>query len=144
MSSNYLDKYEYLTREDLNLKPSTVEQAKFEYSPLGKIFNKGLDTDDAKKEGLFKWLTNIEKSQSSSNNNLSSPRSESSEKILVSDDKDEDENAKIERDLYQGSIKGMKGLKLPVEIESKDEKSQMYLENNLNKIKNNFSEAYCW
>ena len=144
MSSNYLDKYEYLTGEDLNLKPSTVEQAKFEYSPLGKIFNKGLDTDDAKKEGLFKWLTNIEKSQSSNNNNLSSPRSESSEKILVSDDKDDDENAKIERDLYQGSIKGMKGLKLPVEIESKDEKSQMYLENNLNKIKNNFSEAYCW
>ena len=144
MSSNYLDKYEYLTDEDLNLKPSTVEQAKFEYSPLGKVFNKGLDTDDAKKEGLFKWLTNIEKSQSSNNNNLSSPRSESSEKILVSDDKDEDENAKIERDLYQGSIKGMKGLKLPVEIESKDEKSQMYLENNLNKIKNNFSEAYCW
>ena len=144
MSSNYLDKYEYLTGEDLNLKPSTVEQAKFEYSPLGKIFNKGLDTDDAKKEGLFKWLTNIEKSQSSNNNNLSSPRSESSEKILVSDDKDEDENAKIERDLYQGSIKGMKGLKLPVEIESKDEKFQMYLENNLNKIKNNFSEAYCW
>ena len=133
-----------MTDEDLNLKPSTVEQAKFEYSPLGKIFNKGLDTDDAKKEGLFKWLTNIEKSQSSNNNNLSSPRSESSEKILVSDDKDEDENAKIERDLYQGSIKGMKGLKLPVEIESKDEKSQMYLENNLNKIKNNFSEAYCW
>ena len=144
MSSSYLDKYEYLTGEDLNLKPSTVEQAKFEYSPLGKIFNKGLDTDDAKKEGLFKWLTNIEKSQSSNNNNLSSPRSESSEKILVSDDKDEDENAKIERDLYQGSIKGMKGLKLPVEIESKDEKFQMYLENNLNKIKNNFSEAYCW
>ena len=133
-----------MTGEDLNLKPSTVEQAKFEYSPLGKVFIKGLDTDDAKKEGLFKWLTNIEKSQSSNNNNLSSPRSESSEKILVSDDRDEDENAKIERDLYQGSIKGMKGLKLPVEIESKDEKSQMYLENNLNKIKNNFSEAYCW
>ena len=28
--------------EDLGLKPSTVEQAKFEYSPLSKIFNKGL------------------------------------------------------------------------------------------------------
>ena len=26
-SSNELDKYEYLTGEDLNLKPSTVEQA---------------------------------------------------------------------------------------------------------------------
>ena len=57
--SNNLDKYEYLTGEDLGLKPSTVEQAKFEYSPLGKIFNKGLDKDD-KKEGLFKRLKNIE------------------------------------------------------------------------------------
>ena len=28
-SSNYLDKYKYLTGEDLGLKPSTVEQAKF-------------------------------------------------------------------------------------------------------------------
>ena len=53
LSSNNLDKYEYLTGEDLNLKPSTVEQNRFEYSPLGKIFNKGLDEDD-KKEGLFK------------------------------------------------------------------------------------------
>ena len=57
--SNNLDKYEYLTGEDLGLKPSTVEQAKFEYSPLGKIFNKGLDKDD-QKEGLFKRLKNIE------------------------------------------------------------------------------------
>ena len=58
LSSNSLDKYEYLTGEDLGLKPSIVEQAKFEYSPLGKIFNKGLDKDD-KKEGLFKRLDNI-------------------------------------------------------------------------------------
>ena len=58
LSSNNLDKYEYLTGEDLGLKPSTIEQAKFEYSPLGKIFNKGLDKDD-KKEGLFKRLENI-------------------------------------------------------------------------------------
>ena len=59
LSSNNLDKYEYLTGEDLGLKPSTVDQAKFEYSPLGKIFNKGLSEDD-KKEGLFKRLKNIE------------------------------------------------------------------------------------
>ena len=58
LSSNNLDKYEYLTGEDLGLKPSSIEQAKFEYSPLGKIFNKGLDKDD-KKEGLFKRLENI-------------------------------------------------------------------------------------
>ena len=59
MSSNNLDKYEYLTGEDLGLKPSTVEQAKLAYSPLGKIFNNGLDKDD-KKEGLFKRLKNVE------------------------------------------------------------------------------------
>ena len=59
LSSDNLDKYELLTGEDLNLKPSTVEQAKFEYSPLGKIFNKGL-SEENKKEGLFKRLKNIE------------------------------------------------------------------------------------
>ena len=35
LPSNNLDKYEYLAGEDLDLKPSTIEQAKFEYSPLG-------------------------------------------------------------------------------------------------------------
>ena len=53
------DKYELLTSEDLDLKPSTVSQAKFEYSPLGEIFNKGLSEDD-KKEGILKRLKNIE------------------------------------------------------------------------------------
>ena len=62
LSSNNLGKYEYLTGEDLGLKPRTVEQAKFEYSPLGKIFNKGLDKDD-RKEGLFERLNNIEFAQ---------------------------------------------------------------------------------
>ena len=55
LSSNNLGKYEYLTGEGLSLKPSTIEQTKFECSPLGKIFNKGLDNDD-KKEGLLKRL----------------------------------------------------------------------------------------
>ena len=50
LSSNNLDKYEYLTGEDLGLKPSTVEHAKFEYSPLGKIFNKDHGKEDKKKE----------------------------------------------------------------------------------------------
>ena len=58
MSSKNLDKYEYLTDKDLGLWPSIVEKAKFEYSPLGKIFNKGLSEED-KKEGLFKRLENI-------------------------------------------------------------------------------------
>ena len=60
LSSNYQDKYQYLTGEDLGIKPSTVEQAKFEYSPLGKVFTKGLEKEDNKKEVLLKRLKNIE------------------------------------------------------------------------------------
>ena len=54
-----MKKYEYLTSEDLGYKPGVVEQAKFEYSPLGKIFNKELKEKD-KKEGLLKRLKNTE------------------------------------------------------------------------------------
>ena len=59
LTSNNLDKYEYLTGEDLGLRPSTVEQAKFEYTPLGDVFTKGLEKND-QKERLFKRLKNIE------------------------------------------------------------------------------------
>ena len=64
LSSNNLNKYEYLTGEDLVLKPSTIEQTRFEYSPLGKFFNKGLDKDDKddKDDGLFKRLENMKSS----------------------------------------------------------------------------------
>ena len=49
MSSNNLHKYEYLTGEDLGLMPSTVEQARSEYSPAGKILNEGLKEEDKKR-----------------------------------------------------------------------------------------------
>ena len=58
LSSNNLDRYEYLIDEDLGLKPSNIERTKYEYSPLGKIFSKGLSKDD-KKDGLFTRLQNI-------------------------------------------------------------------------------------
>ena len=57
--SGALPKYEYLTKKDLNYKPNAFEQAKFEYSPLGKVFIDGLDKSD-RKEGLLKRLKNIE------------------------------------------------------------------------------------
>ena len=59
LSSGKLDKYEYLTDEDLGYRPDPVQKAKFEYSPLGQVFNKGL-TADEKSEGLIKRLKNIE------------------------------------------------------------------------------------
>ena len=65
-SSDDLPKYEYLTKKDLNYKPNAFEQAKFEYSPLGKVFIDGLNKTN-KKEGLLKRLRNIE---DKSNNQL--------------------------------------------------------------------------
>ena len=59
LSSENLDKYKYLTGEDLDYKPSAVEEAKFEYSPMGRNFNRGLKDDD-KKERLVKRVKNIE------------------------------------------------------------------------------------
>ena len=58
LSSGKLDKYEYLTGEDLGYRPDPVQKAKFEYSPLGQVFNKGLTTEE--RSGLLKRLKNIE------------------------------------------------------------------------------------
>ena len=58
-SSGDLPKYEYLTKKDLKYKPDAFKQAKFEYSPLGKVFTDGLDKSD-RNEGLLKRLKNIE------------------------------------------------------------------------------------
>ena len=43
----------------MRYKPDVVQKPKFEYSPLGQVFHKGLDGSD-KKEGLLKRLKNIE------------------------------------------------------------------------------------
>ena len=64
--SDDLPKYEYLTKKDLGYKPDAFEQAKFEYSPLGKVFTDGLDKSD-RNEVLLKRLKNIE---DKSNNQL--------------------------------------------------------------------------
>ena len=65
-SSGDLPKYEYLTKKDLGYKPDAFEQARFEYSPLAKVFIDELDKSD-RKEGLLKRLKNIE---DKSNNQL--------------------------------------------------------------------------
>ena len=65
-SSGDLHKYEYLTKKDLVYKPDAFEKAKFEYSPLVKVFTDGLDRSD-KNEALLQRLKNIE---DKSNNQL--------------------------------------------------------------------------
>ena len=43
----------------MGYKPDVVQKAKFEYPPLGQVFNKGLDSNE-KQKGLLKRLKNIE------------------------------------------------------------------------------------
>ena len=92
-SGGDLHKYEYLTKKDLNYKPNAFEKAKFEYSPLGKIFSDGLNKTD-KKEGLLKRLKNIE---NKSNNQLSALRDINRPAIGGRDDDDDDVNNKYKK-----------------------------------------------
>ena len=50
LSSKELDKYEYITGEDLGYEPDVIQRAKFEYSPLGEAFNKVFKKDDKNKK----------------------------------------------------------------------------------------------
>ena len=60
-SSGDLDKYEFLSKQDQKYKLDALEQAKFAYSPLGKVFNDGLNKKDkTKKVGILQRLKNIE------------------------------------------------------------------------------------
>ena len=46
LPSKELEKYEYLTGEDLGYKPDVTQRAKFECSPLGEAFNKVFKKDN--------------------------------------------------------------------------------------------------
>ena len=48
LSCKNLDRYEYLTGEDVGYKPSAFEKVKFEYSPLGMSLDKAFKKDEAK------------------------------------------------------------------------------------------------
>ena len=65
-SSGDLNKYEFLKRIDLNYKPNALEQAKFEFSPLGTKFSTGSDKaiPNYQKEGIIKLLKDIRDSLS--------------------------------------------------------------------------------
>ena len=56
-SKDLLEKYEYLTGEDLGHRPSVLEKTKFEYSPLGKVL-----IDNVKKK-TYTNKVNIKKKQ---------------------------------------------------------------------------------
>ena len=60
-SSSDLNKYEFLKRIDLNYKPNALDKARFEFSPLGRAFNEGLDKTipNYQEGGVIKLLKEI-------------------------------------------------------------------------------------
>ena len=102
-----------MTSKDLGYRPSVLEQTKFDYSPLGKVFNKRMGDKDDKKEGLLKRLKNIEKNQNVNNDDknkktndeseLSSLKSESSKKTSIRDDE-------LERSVYSPDVANIEGI----------------------------------
>ena len=60
-SSGDLNKYEFSKRIDLNYKPNVLDKARFDFSPLGRAFNEGLDTTipNYQEEGVIKLLKEI-------------------------------------------------------------------------------------
>ena len=60
-SSGDLNKYEFLTRKDLNYKPNALDKPRFEFSPLGKTFSMGLNKNalNYQEEGVIKLLKDI-------------------------------------------------------------------------------------
>ena len=60
-SSGDLNKYEFLTRKDLNYKPNALDKARFEFPPLGRAFNEALDKTipNYQEEGIIKLLKEI-------------------------------------------------------------------------------------
>ena len=60
-SSGDLNKYEFLKRIDLNYKPNALDKSRFNFCPLGRAFNEGLDKTipNYQEEGVIKLLKEI-------------------------------------------------------------------------------------
>ena len=126
--SGELRKYEYLAGEDLGYRPSALEQTKFDYSPLGKFFNKRLDDQDDKKAGLLKRLKNIEKNQNFSNNDKSKKTNDESELSSVKSEKALIRDDEPERSVYSPDVANMEGINI---LGSKDETQTSDLKDDL-------------
>ena len=65
VSSNKIDKYEYLTEEEIlpSNQKQIIEQAKFTYSPLGKAFEKQIKTIEDQGEKQIDALKDLKPEQ---------------------------------------------------------------------------------
>ena len=65
LSSGKIDKYEYLTGEEIlpSNQKQIIEQAKFTYSPLGKAFEKQIKTIENQGQKQVEALENLKSKQ---------------------------------------------------------------------------------
>ena len=80
-SNGDLNKYEFLTRNDLKYKPNALDKARFEFTPLGKTFSTGLDktAQGYEEEGVIKLLKDIRDGLRGSANRLDDDRPDRSD-----------------------------------------------------------------
>ena len=105
LSSGKIDKYEYLTGEEIlpSNQQQIIEQAKFTYSPLGKVFEKQTKTIEDKREKQIKAIQD-NKQQLINDNDYNNKLLISKEREIFKDiynkrlDKIEELNNKIDYD----------------------------------------------
>ena len=124
------DLLEYLTKTDLGYKPNLIEQTKFEYLPLGRVFNQGLDEND-KNKGILRRFKDIENKNS---NQLLAIEDTNRLAIKGMDDND-DELYKRTVNNYKNNIINYKQLKDNLDIINK--KRDFYKKNK--KVLKNYS-----
>ena len=134
LSNGKLDKYEYLTGEDLGYKPDVIQKAKFEYSPLGQVFIKGLDVSK-KNEGLLKRLKNIE---GKNEQQLDFIRDQGEEQLDLIGKINTDKTKSVE--FYGKTNKKLVDLVKRVNKETKENKNKSFLCTNANGTQYDFNK----
>ena len=103
-SSGDLNKYEFLTKKNLKYKPNALDKARFEFSPLGKEFSKGLDKTAIgyQEEGVIKLLKDIREGLAGINRPNNRPNNDDND----DDDNDDDDNDDNDNDSDDGNYDG--------------------------------------
>ena len=133
-SSGDLNKYEFLTRKDLKYKRNALDKARFEFSPLGKMFSTGLDKTAQvyQEEGVIKLLKDIRDGLRGGVNRPNDDNNDNNDNN--NDDNNDDDDHKIEeetakrtedfyeqlKDNYDDIIKNLKDKMFDLEKKVKD------------------------
>ena len=98
LSSGKIDKYEYLTGEDIlpTNKQQIIEQAKFAYSPLGKPFEKQIKTIEDQREKHLRALNMLKSDNNNNNNNNITIEDVIPESVFANDEAKKEFNKIIE------------------------------------------------